>query len=268
MSSFPWLSVVPLAAIFLAFWVGLAVFALRVRRYGRPQSARLEQQGESVLLSSFAAAYGLWFLSLPVRACIRLRIHPDALTWMGLVLSIGAAIAVGGGHFGLGGWLFMVGAMLDAIDGMVARERGLAGDSGGFLDSVLDRVSDMAIFFGLIFYYRDRALAAVLCAAALTASTLISYMRAKAGSMGLEPPRVMLRRPERVVYLGCSLALSPILAALVERQDPHPWNHLALLGVALIAVLGTAGVVRTLTVVRRRLSSRTRAEQDAAPTAP
>ncbi|HEY3354271.1 MAG TPA: CDP-alcohol phosphatidyltransferase family protein [Polyangia bacterium] len=264
MRAFPWLSVVPLATIFVAFWVGLGVFALLAAARGRPKTERIEKHGGSVLLSSFAGEYAVWFLSQPVKLCTKLRIHPDVLSWAGLLLTLAAVPALVLGHFGLGGWLFMLGAMLDSMDGTVARNLGIAGDSGEFLDAVLDRVADMSIFLGLLYYYRDRLGAAALIAVALCASTMISYMRAKAEAMNIDCPRVVLRRPERVVYLGCGMAMAPVLAAFLEPGAAHPVYHLTLVAVGLIAVLGTAGTVRTGINARRALRERDAAAREAA----
>ncbi len=256
MRPFPWLTVVPLAAVFVAFWIGLGVFALIAAVRGRPQTERIQKHGGSILLGSFAGEYAVWFLSQPVKLCTRLRIHPDVLSWTGVALSLAAIPCIATGHFGLGGWLFMLGAMLDSIDGTVARNLGVESRAGAFLDSVLDRVSDMSIFFGLIYYYRHLPAAALLCAVALCASTMISYMRAKAEAMQIDCPRVILRRPERVVYLGCGMAVAPVLAAFVEPLAARPVYHLTLAAVALIAVLGTAGTVRTGLIARKALRAR------------
>ena len=256
MRSFPWLTVLPLATIFIAFWVGLAVFAVLAKVRGRPHTERIDKHGGSVLLTSFAGEYAVWFLRQPVRLCTRLRIHPDALSWGGLLLSLAAIPCLATGRFGLGGWLFMFGAMLDSMDGTVARNLGLAGDAGEFLDAVLDRIADMGVLLGLTYYYRERLWAAALCAVALCASTMISYMRAKAEAMQIDCPRVVLRRPERVVYLGCGMAVAPVVAAFVEPLAPRPVYHLTLATVALVAVLGTVGTVRTAVNARRALRVR------------
>jgi phosphatidylglycerophosphate synthase len=255
-STFPWGTVLVLAGLFFAFWIGLGVFAVLTKVRGRPHTRRIEEHGGSMLLSSFAGEYCVWFLSLPVKLFTQLRVSPDVLSWLGLLLSLGAAPAVATGRFGLGGWLFMFGAMLDSVDGSVARNLGVAGDAGEFLDAVLDRAADMGIFLALFWYYQDRGSVAVLCGLALCASTLIPYMRAKAETMAITPARSMLRRPERVVYLGCGVVVSPILAAFVEPGVARPWNHVALLALALIAVLGTVDVVRMGISVRRTLRQR------------
>jgi CDP-diacylglycerol--glycerol-3-phosphate 3-phosphatidyltransferase len=253
MHAFPYASVIFLAMTFLGFMVGLAVFAWRVAGPSRPPSARLAAQGRSPLLGALASEFGLWFLGGPIRLLTRLRVSPDVITWLGLLLALGAGLALAGGWFGLGGWLFMIGAMLDSIDGHVARGLGRAGHAGGYLDAVLDRLADMAVFLGLMVYYANRRPAMVLCGIALVVSNLISYSRAKAEALGVEPPRVLLRRPERTVYLGCAIAVSPIVVAFAERGAAQPWHVAALAGVAFVAVLGAVGLVRMGAAVRRQL---------------
>lgn len=132
----------------------------------------------------------------------------------------------------------------------------MATEAGAFLDAVLDRIGEFAVLCGVAFYYRDRPAALALCAAVLGVSALISYMRAKAEALGVQPPRVMLRRPERVLYLGNGLALSPVLAAFAEPLAARPWNHLFLAVAAFVAVVGAAGLVRTSRAVLRTLRAR------------
>jgi CDP-diacylglycerol--glycerol-3-phosphate 3-phosphatidyltransferase len=264
MRPFPWLTLAPLVLALLGFCVGLVIFTVVVRRGGRFRTARIQQHGDSAILSSLLLEYSIWFLSQPVRFFTRLRVHPDVISWLGLLTTLAAVPAIGTGHFGLGGWLFLIGGMLDSVDGTVARNLGLEGDAGEFLDAALDRVADTGVFLGLFWYYRDHVALAGLVGVGLCASTLISYMRAKAEAMGVDCPRVILRRPERVVYLGNGMALAPILAAFIEPAAARPIYHLTLAAILLVAVLGTAGTIRTAVTTRRALAVRDAAKRRAA----
>src|SRR5688500_19137205 len=108
---------------------------------------------------TFTGAIGAVFM-FPLRAiinvCIALRIHPNALTLIGLLINVYAAVELARGRFVLAGVVVIVANIFDFIDGQVARQTGTMSRFGGFWDSVIDRVSDLALFIGLIYLYSSR----------------------------------------------------------------------------------------------------------------
>jgi hypothetical protein len=92
-------------------------------------------------------------LQLIIRACVRLRIHPNVLTFVGVLINIAAAWALGQGRFATAGVIMIVANIFDFIDGKVAVETGEVSEFGGFWDSVIDRFSDLALSVGLICLY-------------------------------------------------------------------------------------------------------------------
>jgi CDP-diacylglycerol--glycerol-3-phosphate 3-phosphatidyltransferase len=92
-------------------------------------------------------------LQLIIRACVRLRIHPNVLTFVGVLINIAAAWELGRGHFVSAGAIMIVANIFDFIDGKVAFELQAISAFGGFWDSVIDRFSDLALFLGLIYLY-------------------------------------------------------------------------------------------------------------------
>jgi hypothetical protein len=97
----------------------------------------------------------------PLRAIIAtavaLRIHPNVLTFVGVLINVAAACALGLGRFVLAGVIMIVANIFDFIDGKVAVELNAVSPFGGFWDSVIDRFSDISLFIGLIFLYSQRA---------------------------------------------------------------------------------------------------------------
>src|SRR5438874_10014596 len=125
----------------------------------------------------------------PVGANLRKSgVTADHLTLLGLVMAVGAAVAIANGALRLGFLLLILTAVPDVLDGAVAKASGTASPRGAFFDSVSDRVTDGLILGGIAWYLagRDHGHAAVLPLAVLGASTLISYERAKAESLGFE----------------------------------------------------------------------------------
>jgi len=145
----------------------------------------------------------------------RARVHPDALTLVGLGFSVATAFVIASGHLVLG----VVGVILtgipDILDGTVARHSGKAGPRGAFFDSVVDRVSDAVLLGGVAWHLADRSpYLPMLAFAAVALSMLISYERAKGEGLGFSAKGGLLERAERLVLLGVGLAFDVLVPVL------------------------------------------------------
>lgn len=249
------ISLAPLVAIFALWWIGAAVFAVVKPTRGRA-TERLARMGGTPLLSSWFMEYGYWVISLPARAFVRAGVAPNTITLLGLATMIAGGVTIARGHFGLGGWAFCAGSALDAMDGIVARERRMSSRAGELLDAVVDRYGDAVVFAGLVFYYRGSpwALALVLCA--MLGTSMVSYVRARAATIGVDPPSGLMRRHERAIYLGVGTAMAPVVAHFVEPGAPRPAYHLALAATALVALLANWSALRQLAFGMRALRER------------
>jgi CDP-diacylglycerol--glycerol-3-phosphate 3-phosphatidyltransferase len=166
-----------------------------------------------------------------VRGLALARIHPNVLTFIGLLINIYGAFLLAQGNFRAAGYVIIGAGIFDMVDGRVARETNQVTRFGGFFDSVLDRYSDLALLMGLLVYYGNinRPLYVVLTAIVMTASVMISYTRARAENEIPTCKVGFLERPERVVLL--------IIGALFDRMAPVLW---------VIAVLGNLTVVHRM----------------------
>jgi CDP-diacylglycerol--glycerol-3-phosphate 3-phosphatidyltransferase len=137
----------------------------------------------------------------------RVGVTANALTFVGLAGSLAAGALLASGRTALGGAVSLLAGLPDMLDGAVAKATGSAGARGAFLDSVVDRFSDAAVLFGLIWLGadRDEPRLAVLAAVVLTLSLIVSYVRARAQSLGFACDVGIAERPERVLVLGASL---------------------------------------------------------------
>jgi len=144
-------------------------------------------------------------------------IKPDALTFTGLVVNIGAAYVIATGHFLLGGVLVLVAGLFDLLDGALARFVKQTRKFGAILDSTIDRISEAAIFCGLLVWYmlEGSTLEVVLIFAVLIGSFLVSYVRARAEGLGLECKIGLFTRAERVIVLAIGLMVNQIVIALL-----------------------------------------------------
>jgi phosphatidylglycerophosphate synthase len=157
------------------------------------------------------------------------RIHPNVLTFLGLLINTWAAFLFAAGSFRWAGAVVILAGVFDMVDGRVARETNRVTRFGGFFDSVLDRYSDLALFMGLLVYYAsiNRFFYIVLTAIVMTGSVMVSYTRARAEVTIPKCKVGFLERPERVVLI--------ILGALFDRMAPVLWVIAVLSNITVIA---------------------------------
>ncbi len=138
------------------------------------------------------------------RVLSAMRIRPDSLTATGWAFSVGAAVLFALGYTKTGGAVMLFAGLFDALDGAVARESNQMSAFGAFLDSTLDRLSESAIFVGVIFFYAasSRPYEALLAGVAMTFSLMTSYARARAEGLGLKCEVGLLERAGRVLLLS------------------------------------------------------------------
>lgn len=146
----------------------------------------------------------------------RIGITPNALTLIGLAVSIVAAYVIATGHFFIGGLIVLVSGLFDLLDGALARFNKQATKFGAILDSIVDRISEAAIFCGLLFYFISKGsnLEIILIFLVVVGSFLVSYVRARAEGLDLECQVGWFTRAERIVVLTIGLLLNQILIIL------------------------------------------------------
>jgi CDP-diacylglycerol--glycerol-3-phosphate 3-phosphatidyltransferase len=173
------------------------------------------------------------------------RIHPNVLTFLGLVINIVAAFLFARGSFRWAGVVVIGAGLFDMVDGRVARATDRVTRFGGFFDSVLDRYSDLALFMGLLVYYAsiNRFFYIVLTAIVMTGSVMVSYVRARAECTIPKCKVGFLERPERVVLI--------IIGALFNRMAPVLW---------VIAVLSNLTVIHRMIFTWRETELREQRE--------
>ncbi|MET0211374.1 MAG: CDP-alcohol phosphatidyltransferase family protein, partial [Vicinamibacterales bacterium] len=136
-----------------------------------------------------------------IAASVALRIHPNVLTAIGVLLNIAAAWALGIDRFVVAGFFMIAANIFDFIDGKVAHLTNTVSPFGAFWDSTLDRFSDIALFLGLIYLYADmrRTDYVMVAALAMMFSIMTSYTRARAESLIDKCKVGFMERPERIV---------------------------------------------------------------------
>jgi CDP-diacylglycerol---glycerol-3-phosphate 3-phosphatidyltransferase len=190
------------------------------------------------------------------------RVHPNLLTTIGFLVTLSAAYSFHDGRIRLAGLLVLLGGVFDILDGRVARLTDLGSKFGAFYDSTLDRISEIAVYLGLLSLFAGARFPLwgipllYLVALAMAGSLMISYTRARAEALGLDCRVGLMARAERVVLIGG--------AALFFGAA---WNGLVLQGVIfLLAILTNITAFQRIVWVYRHArgvpldDSRTRAE--------
>jgi CDP-diacylglycerol---glycerol-3-phosphate 3-phosphatidyltransferase len=159
-------------------------------------------RGMTVTLSRFLAKTG---------------ITPNAVTWIGFLITLGAAFVISTGSLLAGGLIFLFSSFFDMLDGAVARATGRITKFGGILDATLDRLSEAAVFIAVMVYYTPQAdvWPILLTGLTLAGSQVVSYLRARSEASGLEGKDGIFTRPERVIVLALGLLTGWLIPALV-----------------------------------------------------
>jgi CDP-diacylglycerol---glycerol-3-phosphate 3-phosphatidyltransferase len=172
--------------------------------------------------TGFIGRICLYPLELIIKTCVALKIHPNVLTFVGVLINVLAAWALGLGTFVTAGVIMLVANIFDYIDGKVAHEMNAVSAFGGFWDSVIDRFSDLALFIGLIYLYSSlhRTEYVIVTALAMMFAIMTSYTRARAESLVEKCKVGFMERPERIVLF--------MIGAFTDRMAAVLWVILVL----------------------------------------
>jgi len=177
----------------------------------------LEKQRSMARLSGVRKTVSYHLTQPSLRFLARTGITPSAITWLGFLVTLGAAALIVTGHLFAAGFVVLAAGFFDMLDGALARHINQVTRFGAVLDSTLDRLSEAVLLTSILAVYaREQSLALVLLVcAALVGSLLVSYIRARAEGLGLECQAGLFTRPERVVVLALGLLLSQMASALI-----------------------------------------------------
>jgi CDP-diacylglycerol---glycerol-3-phosphate 3-phosphatidyltransferase len=180
---------------------------------------------------------------------IESRLTPNAISLTGFALNLAAAGLVVGRLFFLAGIAFIVGSIMDTLDGRYSRMSGKGTQFGAFLDSTLDRLEEGVVLTAVAAYFASRHMQAAVGAVviAVLASLMVSYTRARAEALGVECKVGLATRPVRVVILSIGLVFAKGASI----------GHFELLAPAVyvLAALSLVTVVQRIWHVRRELTA-------------
>ncbi len=176
-----------------------------------------------------------------VNFLIKNSIHPNSLTTFGLIFSIISAVLLAKGYFSWAGLSIIIAGTCDVMDGMVARATGRGSKFGALFDSSIDRYSEVFMFFGACFFFvkNDMYITSIAVFICISGSLMVSYIRAKSESLGLQCKVGIMQRAERIVYL----ALGALLGNITFVEPSYP--------VSLIIVIWFIAIFSNFTAIQR-----------------
>ena len=179
-----------------------------------------------------------------VRALASAGIHPNLLTTIGVMINGLCGVLFGFGQFFWAGIVLIVANLFDMLDGNVARQTGNVTKFGGFLDSSLDRLSDMFAFVGIIIFYAGNSpqhsiMNVFLASVGMMTSVMVSYTTARSEGFGVKANVGFVQRPERVVLL--------IIGAL----STWDWNSTSSFANRMPQVLWVIAILSVWTLIHR-----------------
>ena len=188
------------------------------------------------MLTNLARAWGARIIQPIARLLTRLGLTPNTVTVLGFLLSAAVALVLATGRLTLAGLLLIVTLAFDAVDGTMARTQGTTSRFGAFLDSTLDRWTELFLYGALVWHYLQigQDVNVLLAVAAMSTSVMVSYTRARAEGVGLPCKEGIFTRFERLVVLIVGLLFGVT-----------PW------ALGIIAVLAGITAVQRIFVTKR-----------------
>jgi CDP-diacylglycerol---glycerol-3-phosphate 3-phosphatidyltransferase len=215
---------------------------MSVEQQDRPRDGGPGQRARPTTAAEFSAAM--------VNRLIESRLTPNAISMVGLIGNLAAAVLVWQGYYFLGGVAFIVGSVMDTLDGRYARVSGKGTLFGAFLDSTLDRVEEGLVLTAVAYRFAlsGDEFAAAICVVVVLGSLMVSYTRARAEALGVECKVGLATRPVRVVILSVGLVFAKG-AGVVDADLLAP-------AIYVMAVLTAVTVVQRVWHVRNALKQR------------
>jgi CDP-diacylglycerol---glycerol-3-phosphate 3-phosphatidyltransferase len=195
-------------------------------------------------LEGMRRGLGKYFTEPIVTVLVKTHLTPNAVTCLGLLITIAAAVLISLNQAFAAGFVVLFAGLFDMLDGALARRTNNVTKFGGVLDSTLDRLSEAAVLIGIAVLYANRhsTWGVALAGITLISSQLVSYIRAKAEALNINCEIGIFTRPERVVILSVGLLLSK-------------FDNVLLIALAIIAALSFFTAGQRLFFVRKKIKS-------------
>ena len=246
-----WSALLPTLLVSAYFIVGMIIWSIKCALFGVEKDQETLKRGSTKIMGFYLRHYYFW-LTRPIWGFFyKMRVPPTCVTTLSGLIGAASGIAAAAGRFSLAGWLFIFSGMLDTFDGRLARSRGLSTTWGAAIDSTLDRYADFALLMGMAWYYRADGWPLVTCLFMMMGVALVPYIRARGEALGVKVTGGLMQRPERTMYLGSALALSPVFNAIFWPDEPvhSPHRVAAVMLVIVTLITNWTALTRLYTLV-------------------
>jgi len=258
-------SLLPLLIFNTAFMTVFIYYAIsfQFRKKDPADAARLHDS----FLGFFFHSFWFWLVDPIVKFLAFLRMTPNSVTSLSILLSIYTGYVFAIGSLNWAGWLVIISGTFDLLDGRLARLTNQTTEAGAYYDSCMDRYNDSFVYMGLGLYFvgRNFTLAAdsftvsrldlfmlLVAMFLIVGSQVMSYAKAKGEAMGFNTKRGLMQRPERVMFLGAIGVTYPFYKIVAERNQFHP-EVVLMGGIIIMAVLVNYSAIVRIVVLFRKI---------------
>ncbi|MBI4126454.1 MAG: CDP-alcohol phosphatidyltransferase family protein [Deltaproteobacteria bacterium] len=255
-----WIAFGPVLVINFLFLSSIIYFSLTGKAEKR-EVHEAARRTRSKFLNYFFKEWWIWATDPIARFLAKAGVGPNLITFAGFVMSVIAAFLFAAGQFGYAGWTMVLGATFDTFDGRVARLTGKVSRSGAFFDSVMDRFGEGVCFIGLGWYFHASFILPFVIAA-LIGSMMVSYTRACGQVAGIDCKVGSMQRPERIVYMGVSGILQPVVTLLLLPLWKTPSPILVMGALLLIAVWANATAIYRMIYIMNAIDTTDRKKDE------
>ncbi len=257
-------SLLPLIIVNSVFILAIIVFAFLYPK--RKKSEDVLRRMHPTFVGVFQRELWYW-LNQPLLALFKfLKLTPNMVTGISLVLGFISAYCYMSGMFALAGWILILSATLDILDGWLARQTGQESPEGAFFDSCVDRYSEGAVFLGITLFYAINGniimygvnaapFIIAISIIALIGSQIVSYAKARGESVGSTTNAGLMQRPERVVLLSVVSVFYPFLQLLMSHfgfNEHYPMVLVILLMAILTNISAAVRIIVLFKEIRRK----------------
>ena len=250
-------SLLPLIIALEAVAISFTYYAVTWSR--REQSEETISRIHKSFIGIFLVEFWYW-LTTPLLSFFKiLKLTPNRITAISVVLSLFTGYLLAIGEIGAGGWMIVLSGSLDMLDGRLARETGQSSKAGAFFDSCSDRYSDSFVFIGLGVYFLSKGgsfadkiftisitdyIGVLVIMTILLGAASMSYVKARGEVVGATTKRGLMQRPERIMILSIFTVLHPFFVIVLKKYGLNPDSTLLGILVIMSILINYSAIIR------------------------
>lgn len=249
------LSLLPVLFLIVLLLIPLIIFAFIYKT--RPKDTTVPELKHKSFIGPFLRQWSYWLTDPVIYIFKKLKLTPNSLTITSVVLALVSGYYYYKGSFGLAGWILVIGASLDGLDGRLARATNQVSQEGAFLDSTCDRFSDGFLLGGLALYFRNDISLLIATVIAIIGTEVVSYSKARGECQGVVTNVGLMQRPERIALLAFTSIFHPFIMLILSKYGITAEYPMIILVILLAVLTNYTALVRIITIFKE-IRSKTR----------